>query len=148
MPMTWLHLLLGGLALAGVTAAVYLLDRLGLWLEDRGWLYYRRKRPSSSPLSMFVAMQRFMEPGFQHVREGNQEKGEDEGASRERLWSGLMACLEATPVNPEQVRLYLASARNAGWDCERFYAEAVQTYLKDRPERAAHMPPFEGVKPD
>ena len=146
--MTGWHLLLGGLALTGVAAAVYLLDRLGLWLEDRGWLYYRRKKPGSSPLSMWVAMQKFMEPGFKHVREVGQELKEDEGVSGQRLLSGLLALLEATPVNPEQVRLYLASARNAGWDCERFYAEAVQTYLKDRPERAAHMPPFEGVKPD
>ena len=94
--MTGWHLLLGGLALTGVAAAVYLLDRLGLWLEDRGWLYYRRKRPSSSPLSMWVAMQQFMEPGFQHVREVGQEPKEDEGVSGQRLLSGLLACLEAT----------------------------------------------------
>ena len=146
--MTWSHLLLGGLALTGVAAAVYLLDRLGLWLEDRGWLYYRRKKPGSSPLSMWVAMQQFMEPGFQHVREVGQERKDEEEASPQRLLSGLLACLEATPVNLEQVRVYLASARNAGWDCERFYAEAVRAHLKGRPERAAHMPPFEDVRPD
>jgi hypothetical protein len=146
--MTGWHLLLGGLVLAGIAAAVYLLHRLALWLEDRGWLYYRRKKPSSSPLSMWVAMQKFMEPGFKHVREVGQELKEDEGVSGQRLLSGLLALLEATPVNPEQVRLYLASARNAGWDCERFYAEAVRAHLKGRPERAAHMPPFEDVRPD
>ena len=88
--MTWSHLLLGGSILAGVAVAVGLLDRLGLWL------YYRRKKPSSSPLGMWVAMQQFMEPGFKHVREVGQEPKDDEGVSGQRLLSGLLACLEAT----------------------------------------------------
>jgi len=95
-PMTWSHLLLGGSILAGVAVAVCLLDRLGLWLEYRGWLYYRRKKPSTSPLGMWVAMQQFMEPGFKHVREVGQEPKDDEGVSGQRLLSGLLACLEAT----------------------------------------------------
>ena len=146
--MTGWHLLLGGLALTGVAAAVYLLDRLGLWLEYRGWLYYRRKKPGSSPLSMWVAMQQFMEPGFKHVREVGQDHRQDEGESGQRLLSGLLACLEATPVNAEQVRLYLAAAQKAGWDCEQFYAEAVRAHLSARPERAPHMPSLEDVMPD
>ena len=40
----------------GLVAALYGLDRLALWLEDRGWLYYRRKKPECSPASCLVAM--------------------------------------------------------------------------------------------
>jgi hypothetical protein len=97
---------------------------------------------------MWVAMQKFMERGYKHVREVGQEPKEDQAVSGQRLLSGLLACLEATPVNPEQVRLYLASARNAGWDCEQFYADAVQAHLKARPERATYIPPLEDVMPD
>jgi hypothetical protein len=147
--MTAWHILFGGLALLLVAAALYSLDRLGLWLEERGWLYYRRKKPSSSPHSMWVAMQQFLEPGVKHVREVGQEpKEEDREAGRQRLASGLLACLEADPVKPEQVRLYLAAARNAGWDYELLYAEAVRRHLSARPERAARMPPPEDVMPD
>jgi hypothetical protein len=39
----------------GLVAAFVSLDRLCLWLEDRGWLYYRRKKPTSSPMSAWVA---------------------------------------------------------------------------------------------
>jgi len=143
------HLLLGGVALVGIAAALYGLNRLGLWLEDRGWLYYRRRRPSSSPLSMWVAMQQYMEPGVKHVREAGQEsKEEDHQASKERLVSGLLACLEADPVNPEHVRLYLAAAQEASWDCEQLYADAVRVHLAARPERSAQMPTLEDVMPD
>jgi hypothetical protein len=58
------------LALAvGSVAALFGLDRLGLWLEDRGWLYYRRRKPTRSPMSGFLAMQQFIEPGIRHVVE-------------------------------------------------------------------------------
>jgi hypothetical protein len=98
---------------------------------------------------MWVAMQQFMEPGVKHVREvGQESKGEDREAGKQRLVSGLLACLEADAINPEQVRLYLAAAQKAGWDCEQFYAEAVRHHLSARPERAAQMPPLEGVRPD
>ena len=143
------HLLLGGVILLMIAAALHGLDRLGLWLEDRGWLYYRRRRPSSSPLSMWVAMQQYMEPGVKHVREvGQESKEEDHEASKQRLVSGLLACLEADPVNPEQIRLYLAAIQEAGWDHEQFYADAVRVHLSARPERAAQVPRLEDVMPD
>jgi hypothetical protein len=40
-------------ALAGIASSVYALDRLGLWLEGRGWIYYRTKR-GSVPLGRAV----------------------------------------------------------------------------------------------
>ena len=32
------------LALLGLIAAAFLLDRLGLWMEKRGWIYWRKKK--------------------------------------------------------------------------------------------------------
>ena len=31
------------LLLLTIGIVIFLLDRLGLWLEDRGWIYYRKK---------------------------------------------------------------------------------------------------------
>jgi hypothetical protein len=146
--MTGWHVLLGGLGVLGVAAALYGLDRLGLWLEDRGWLYYRRKKPGSSPVSMFVALQQFIEPGVKHVREVGQERhAEDEEARKERLLAGLIACLQAAAIDPGDVRRQLAAIRQAGWDYEQFYAEAVRVLAATRPERAALIPPLHEVAP-
>jgi hypothetical protein len=140
--------LAGGLAVCGLAAALYGLDRLGLWLEDRGWLYYRRKQPSSSPLSALVALHRFIEPGLRHVvateRGGGQQ---DREAAKERLLARLLACLAGLPVNHEEVRLCLAAARAAGLDWERLYDEAVQVQRSARPDRAHAIPAAEDVAP-
>ena len=37
-----------GLIVVGGLGAVYGLHRLGLWLEKRGWLFYKHKKPTSS----------------------------------------------------------------------------------------------------
>ena len=66
--------------------ALRFLDRLGLWLEDRGWLFYKKKKPSSSALGSLVALQQFLEPGVQHVIRANDERREEDEA-RERLLS-------------------------------------------------------------
>jgi hypothetical protein len=64
----WVAVLLGAIAL------LFLLDRLGCWLEKRGLLYYRHKKPESSALSSFVAMQQIIEPPSKHVFEIKDEK--------------------------------------------------------------------------
>ena len=40
--------------------------RLGLWLERRGWLYYRDRKRGRGARS-FVALQEFLEPPTRHV---------------------------------------------------------------------------------
>jgi hypothetical protein len=142
------HILATILTILGVGAAVYGLDRLGLWLEDRGWLYYRSKRPESGPASVLVAMQQFVEPGVQHVQDARQgRRKEDAAACRERLLACLADCLDAAAVSPEAVRLYLAAAAGAGLDWREVYAEAVRRHLADHPGLAALMPAAEDVAP-
>jgi hypothetical protein len=132
-----------GLGAIGLVAACWLLDRLGLWLEDRGWLYYRRKKPSSSPLSSLVALQQLIEPGVQHVvGVGRQRRAEDDnGEAPHRLLACLRDSLNATPVNPEAVRLYLTQAQREGLDWQELYAEAV----RGLPEHL--VPPLTDVAP-
>jgi hypothetical protein len=144
--MTGWHVLLGGFAILGIALALYGLDRLGLWLEDRGWLYYRRKKPTSSPASMWVALQQVIEPGMKHVREVGQERKERD-ERKQRIWTGLLACLDADQINPEEVRMYLTAAQQVGWDYKEFYAEAVRALTSLRPERAALIPQLEDVAP-
>jgi hypothetical protein len=55
--------------LAGIAGGAYALDRLGLWLEARGWLYYRTKR-GSVPLGRAVLeTQALLDPSKRHVLE-------------------------------------------------------------------------------
>jgi len=56
------YVLLWGLIIVCGPVALYGFHRLCLWLENRGWLYYMYKKPSSSPASCFVAMQQVLEP--------------------------------------------------------------------------------------
>jgi hypothetical protein len=126
----WLLVVPAGLSAA---AALYGLHRLALWLEDRGWLYYRRKKPESSPAAMWVGLQRFIEPGVRYVREVRQVKA---GQVRQRLLDYLCHCLNETTVKPEELRLYLAAAKRAGLDGRQLHAEAVRRHLSAHPERA------------
>src|SRR5262249_12281019 len=110
--------LLVGLAAIALVPGLWLLDRLGLWFEDRGLLFYRQRKPTSSPIPSLVAMQQFLEPGVQHVIQAGQERRvEDaEGSKQKRLLACLLETLQETPVNPEVVRVYLAQARREGLD--------------------------------
>lgn len=65
------------LAAAAVALALYGLHRFLLWCEDRGWIYYARKRASPNALgAAFLEMHKLAEPGKQYViesRQGQQE---------------------------------------------------------------------------
>ena len=68
-----------GLALA----ALYALHRLALWMESRGWIYYRHKRGSSGSLgSAFLEVQALLEPANRHVLEirGDEQPEADDAA--------------------------------------------------------------------
>lgn len=132
----------------GLIAALYWLDRFGLWLEDRGWLYYRRKKPSSSRLSGLVVLQEFVEPSVKHIRHIHKEwRDEDREVVRERLIDSLLNLLDTTPVNVEEIRQCLADAKRAGLDWKPLYGEVIRMELSTRPERAELIPSPEDVAP-
>jgi len=54
--------------LIAAAIALFVLDRLALWMDDRGWLYYRKRRPDPSGMT-----------GNGPDDPPEQEKGRDEG---------------------------------------------------------------------
>jgi hypothetical protein len=46
---------------------LYGLHRLGLWLEEQGYIYYWHKKPKGSAGGSFVALQRMIEPRAEYV---------------------------------------------------------------------------------
>ena len=70
--------------LYGLTAviAIYAAHRLGDWAEDRGYIYYRKKRGSSGTLgSAFLEVQSILEPGKRYVLEEKQKEDVDDEES-------------------------------------------------------------------
>jgi len=65
---TIVYVLLGVLSL-------WALHHLGLWLEQRGWLYYRDRKPSSSAVgSAFLHIESFVRPAARHEIAVQQEQ--------------------------------------------------------------------------
>ncbi len=51
-----------------VLAALYLLHRLARWMEDRGWIYYTRKKPDPASLgSAFLELHQIVQPDKKHL---------------------------------------------------------------------------------
>jgi len=72
--MTFWHSFLWILIVFGASAALYQLHRLGLWLDERGWLYYKYKKSSRSAGGCFIALEQVLEPPIQHVLHVKEEK--------------------------------------------------------------------------
>ena len=66
-----------------ILAALWLLHRLALWMEARGWIYYVRKKPDPASLgSALLELQQLAEPQKRHVLEvkrGDRSKREAAG---------------------------------------------------------------------
>jgi len=139
----WLLLALGAIP------ALFGLHRLCLWLESRGWLYYRKNRPSGSSMGAFLALQQYIEPQVKYVLEAKNKpiKKADQEGVKERLMAQLLACLASSPVNCDVVRFHLAAAKSAGLDWRQLYEEAVRVQISIRPESAARIPVQEDVAP-
>ena len=70
--------------------ALYALDQLGLWMEARGWLYYRKKKRTGSASSIFTGGDVF-DPGTRHLETALEERvleDEDDGDDDGRRTSG------------------------------------------------------------
>ena len=83
--MTSWQIALWGISGLAVLTALYGLHRFCLKLEERGWLYYKHKKPTSSLMSSFVALQQFIEPPVRyvhHVKEQKRHHSEEEAAGQ------------------------------------------------------------------
>ena len=60
------YILIGSIVILGL----FLLDRLGLWAERRGWVYYRHRRSSGGAMgNAFLELQSFFEPAKRPIIE-------------------------------------------------------------------------------
>ena len=68
-----------------ILAAGVLLHFLFLWMEGKGWIYYKRSKPSRTALgNAFLEVQSILEPNKKHIIEvkkedkrQNQENGDE-----------------------------------------------------------------------
>ncbi len=67
----------------GVT--VYALHRLGLWLESRGWLFYKHRKSTTSALGGVLEMHALLEPGRRHVIEEQRRERLEEASADDPL---------------------------------------------------------------
>jgi hypothetical protein len=57
-------------AMLGLIAGLFLLDRLGLWMEMRGWIYWRKRQRESTgggaAAGLLTEFQKLVEPQTEH----------------------------------------------------------------------------------
>jgi hypothetical protein len=68
-----------GGAILAIAVALYLLDRLLLWMERRGWVYWRKTTRNTGPGvgNALLEIQSLVEPGARHVLEIRQDEAEE-----------------------------------------------------------------------
>lgn len=61
------------LTIGSICLALYLFDKGCLWLEERGWLYYRNKKAESGIIGKaMLELHSFLNPSTRHVIEVKQ----------------------------------------------------------------------------
>ena len=62
------------LLIAAVVIGLFLLDRLALWMEARGWIYWRKIKPKGGGgAAALTSFHQLIEPGVRDVIEERQE---------------------------------------------------------------------------
>ena len=68
-------MLAAALWIGGVVVTLFMIDRLALWAEERGWIYWRRKKAQTGALgSALMEMNVITNPSAQHVIEAKGAK--------------------------------------------------------------------------
>lgn len=60
----------------GAVAVLFLLDRLALGMERRGWIYWRKRKPTGGGgmAGVLSEFQQLVEPQVRHVAEDREER--------------------------------------------------------------------------
>jgi hypothetical protein len=138
-----------GLSLAGVLALGITLA----WLQRRGWVDTRKERVRRGAGHAMLGLREFVDPSVEYViqAENAEQRAVDDldssGVDTEEILADLSTSLGRDPVDHEEVRRHLASARRAGLDWREAYAGAVRGELTARPFRAPSLPPIWKVAP-
>ena len=71
--------------IAAVLGSVFVLHRVASYAEDRGWIYYRKKKASPGTASRaFLELQSMVDPRSRHVIEAEEQDPESEDAEGEK----------------------------------------------------------------
>lgn len=66
------------LLLVVLAGSLYLIDRALLWAEERGWIYWRRRKANSTSVgSAMLSVHAILEPDKRHVVEERQRQDAD-----------------------------------------------------------------------
>ena len=69
--------------LLAALAGLYALHRLALWMERKGWIYYRTRGDGSAAGNALMEIQSIFEPASRHgveVRKRQEHREEEEGS--------------------------------------------------------------------
>jgi hypothetical protein len=69
--------LLALLAVLVLPAALYLLHRVLLRMERKGWIYYRTEKPKGTMRSVFSGFETFVHPEIRYVQEERDQRTEE-----------------------------------------------------------------------
>jgi len=63
------------ITMLGVCAALYFMDKLFLWLENKGWLYYRHRKAQKGIMgNALLELNSFLQPSARHTIEMKQKQ--------------------------------------------------------------------------
>ncbi len=64
--------------IAGVILGLFALDRLSLWAEARGWIYYRRRKRDVSAGGGVLDVMSVIDPGARYAAEVREQRHAEE----------------------------------------------------------------------
>ena len=82
----WLFIIVGG------CGALLACHKVLLWMEERGWIYYHKKKPKPGTVAnAWLELQSFIEPSRKHVVQVVQEEREEPDVETARHESSAMS---------------------------------------------------------
>jgi hypothetical protein len=65
------------LAIVLVFVTIALLNRVLQWMEDKGWIYYRKNQPRGTTQALLGGVEEFLHPEIRHVQEDKSQRAEE-----------------------------------------------------------------------
>jgi hypothetical protein len=124
-----------------------------VWMRRKGWVDPSKDRVRRGTGHALLGLQEFVEPSVEFIFQAeNAEQTEEDdldasGSGPREILADLATSLGRDPLDHEEVRRHLASARRAGLDWSEAYERAVGDELTTRPYRAPSLPPSWRVAP-
>jgi hypothetical protein len=124
------------------------------WMQRKGWVDASPDRVRRGTGHALLGLQEFIEPSVEHIFEAEnlEQKDEDDHDASdnddpEAILADLATSIGRVPVDCEEVRRHLTSARSAGLDWRAVYDKAIRDELETCPYRAPSLPPPWRVAP-